>query len=148
VVQRYREAAEAESRSIGQLCSAELDSLRASAQLHKVFVFFFTLLTGPRRSVSLKPSDTRVCEPQIRARLSTKAHFCEVVVLKLLRKVPLRLPRVPRFSTCHACFFSVQIPDFCERKPGPSELVSPNSLRKSQKVARCLSSGDLVLPIW
>ena len=36
MVQRYQEAAEAESRSNGQLCSAELDSLRASAQLHKV----------------------------------------------------------------------------------------------------------------
>ena len=36
VVERYQEAAEAETRSNGQLCSAELDSLRASAQLHKV----------------------------------------------------------------------------------------------------------------
>jgi len=27
--------------------------------------FFFTLVTGPRRSLSLKLSDTRVCEPQI-----------------------------------------------------------------------------------
>ena len=32
---------------------------------------FFTLLTGPRRSLSLKLSDTRVYEPQIRARLGT-----------------------------------------------------------------------------
>ena len=31
--------------------------------------FFFTLATGPRRSLSLKLSDTRVYEPQIRARL-------------------------------------------------------------------------------
>ena len=31
----------------------------------KVF-FFFTLITGPRRSLSLKLSDTRVYEPQIR----------------------------------------------------------------------------------
>ena len=31
--------------------------------------FFFTLVTGPRRSLSLKMSDTRVYEPQIRARL-------------------------------------------------------------------------------
>jgi len=30
---------------------------------------FFTLLTGPRRSLSLKLSDSRVYEPQIRARL-------------------------------------------------------------------------------
>jgi len=33
------------------------------------FSFFFTLVTGPRRSLSLKLSDTRVYEPQIRARL-------------------------------------------------------------------------------
>jgi len=31
------------------------------------FFFFFTLVTGPRRSLSLKLSDTRVYEPQIRA---------------------------------------------------------------------------------
>ena len=43
----------------------------------------FTLVTGPRRSLSLKLSDTRVYAPQIRARLGTTAHFCEVVVLKL-----------------------------------------------------------------
>jgi len=30
--------------------------------------FFFTLVTGPRRSLSLNLSDTRVNEPQIRAR--------------------------------------------------------------------------------
>ena len=45
--------------------------------------FFFTLVTGPRRSLSLKLSDTRVYAPQIRARLGTTTHFCEVVVLKL-----------------------------------------------------------------
>ena len=31
----------------------------------------------PRRSLSLKLSDTRVYEPQLRARLGTTAHFCE-----------------------------------------------------------------------
>jgi len=35
------------------------------------FFFFFTLVTGPRRSLSLKLSDIRVYEPQIRARLGT-----------------------------------------------------------------------------
>jgi len=35
------------------------------------FCFFFNLVTGPRRSLSLKLSDTRVYEPQIRARLGT-----------------------------------------------------------------------------
>jgi len=32
---------------------------------------------------SLELSDTKVYAPQIRARLGTAAHFCEVVVLKL-----------------------------------------------------------------
>ena len=32
---------------------------------------------------SLELSDTQVCEPSIRARLGTAAHFCEVAVLKL-----------------------------------------------------------------
>ena len=43
------------------------------------FFFFVTLVTGPRRSLRLKLSDTRVYEPQIRARLGTTAHFCETV---------------------------------------------------------------------
>ena len=34
-----------------------------------IFFVFFTLVTGPRRSLRLKPSDTRVYEPQLRARL-------------------------------------------------------------------------------
>ena len=50
--------------------------------------FFFTLVTVPRRSLSRMLSDTRVCEPQIRARLGTTAHFCEVVVLTLLSRSP------------------------------------------------------------
>jgi len=35
--------------------------------------FFVTLVTGHRSSLSLKLSDTRVYEPQIRARLGTTA---------------------------------------------------------------------------
>ena len=46
--------------------------------LATIFFFFFTLVTGPRRSSSLKLSDTRVYEPQIRARLGT-AHFCNAL---------------------------------------------------------------------
>ena len=37
--------------------------------------FFFTLATGPRRSLSLKLRDARVCEPQIRARLGITALY-------------------------------------------------------------------------
>jgi len=44
------------------------DSFRSS---DRCFFFFFTLVTGPRRSLSLELSDTRVYEPQIRARLGT-----------------------------------------------------------------------------
>ena len=35
------------------------------------FFFFFTLVTGPRRALSLKLSDTRVYEPEIRTRLGS-----------------------------------------------------------------------------
>ena len=40
-----------------------------------LLLFFFTLFTGPRKSLRLKLSDTGVYEPQIRARLGTTAHF-------------------------------------------------------------------------
>jgi len=43
--------------------------------LEAFFFFFFTLVTGPGRSLSLKLSDTRVYEPHIRARLGTTAHY-------------------------------------------------------------------------
>jgi len=36
-----------------------------------LFFFFFTLVTGPRRSLSLELSDTRVYEPQIQAYCSS-----------------------------------------------------------------------------
>ena len=39
-------------------------------------LLLFTLVTGPSRSLSLTLSDTRVYEPQIRARLGTAAHYC------------------------------------------------------------------------
>ena len=67
-----------------------------------VFFFFFTLVTGPIRSLSLKLSDTRVYEPQIRARLGTTAHLCKVVVLDLNR---LSL----RITTC-LCLGSYGVP--------------------------------------
>ena len=63
-------------------------ALRRQADQVLFFFLFFTLVTGPRRSLILKLSDTRVYGPQIRARLGTTAHSCEVVVLKL-RAVPV-----------------------------------------------------------
>ena len=46
--------------------------LHASCTL--LFFFFFTLVTGARSSWSLKLSDTRVYEPQIRARAKRARH--------------------------------------------------------------------------
>jgi len=33
------------------------------SMMRSIFFFFFTLVTGPGRSLSLTLSDTRVCEP-------------------------------------------------------------------------------------
>ena len=44
---------------------------RRDPAVHVDVVFFFALVTGPRRSLSLKLSDVRVYEPQIRPRLGT-----------------------------------------------------------------------------
>ena len=56
---------------------ADVEAERApSAIEHRVspdslVFFFFTLVTGPRRFLSLKLSDTSVYEPQIRSRIGT-----------------------------------------------------------------------------
>ena len=67
------------------LCPEQQDAAEAHARApspqhlhHQLWRFFFTLVTGPRRSLSLQLSETRVYEPQIRARLGTTTHFCEV----------------------------------------------------------------------
>ena len=56
----------------------DLRTPHAPPAVLKVFFFFFflTFVTGPTRSLSLKLTDTRVYEPQIRARLVTTAHVC------------------------------------------------------------------------
>jgi len=53
-----------------RFASTERTPLQPSSQRCS-FSLFFILVTGPRSSVSLKLSDTRVYEPQIRARLGT-----------------------------------------------------------------------------
>ena len=59
------------------------------------FFFVFTLVTGPGRSVSLKLSDTRVHEPQIRAHPVTTAHFDEAAPKGcLVQESDLGEPRV------------------------------------------------------
>jgi len=47
-----------------------------------------TLVTGPRRSLSLKLSDTRDYEPQMRARLGTTAHFCGEFMANIRQSSP------------------------------------------------------------
>ena len=48
-----------------------------------LLLFFFTLVTGPGRSSGLKLSDTRVYEPQIRARLGTTTADVDAVGKRL-----------------------------------------------------------------
>ena len=72
--------------------------------------FFFTLVTGPKRSLSLKLSDTRVHVPQIRARLTTTAHFYKVVVLKLTGSPHALLARCD--PSCIVSFLA-DFPPFC-----------------------------------
>ena len=43
-----------------------------------IFFFFFTLVTGPRRSLSLKLSDTRVSEPLVTSERVPRANPCGV----------------------------------------------------------------------
>jgi len=42
-----------------------------------------TLVAGPRRSLSLEVSDTRIYEPYVRSRLGITAPFCQVVLAEL-----------------------------------------------------------------
>ena len=53
-------------RAVHAVWGKQAAASRGGARL-RYFFFFFTLVTGPRRSLSLKLSDTRVYEPQIRA---------------------------------------------------------------------------------
>ena len=57
---------------------------------NRTFFFFFTPVTGPRRSLSLKLRDTRVYEPQIRAHLGTTAHFFPTRPRRARRKGRIR----------------------------------------------------------
>jgi len=94
----------------------------ASATGFILLLFSFTLVTGPRRSLGLKLSDTRVYEPQIRARLGTTAHFCEVVVLKL-RAVPPPA-RMMRPATCSSTATSSVAPSASATGFIPSVLIN------------------------
>ena len=51
---------------IGAISCNSFLRIRSLDPVQFLLFFFFTLVTGPRRSLSLKLSDTRVCEPQIR----------------------------------------------------------------------------------
>ena len=57
-----------------------------------VFLYFFTLVTGLGRSLNLKLSDTRVYEPQLRARLgnhNTRSRSRSRTLLFIRRSFPL-----------------------------------------------------------
>ena len=68
---------------LGDTVWKKINEAKSGADIKKIsgndpmVVFFFTLVTSPRRSLSLKLSDTRVYEPQIRARLGNTAHLCK-----------------------------------------------------------------------
>ena len=55
--------------SVGTKNMVEVHSLPQQEPTHHFFFFFCTLVTGPRRSLSLKLSDSRVCKSHLRARL-------------------------------------------------------------------------------
>ena len=63
-LQVERKALAAASRAVKEEGAAggggEVDELEAERKVFFFFFFFFTLVTGPRRSFSLKLSDTRV----------------------------------------------------------------------------------------
>jgi len=59
------------SRSLSLARSLARSSSARSRPRFFFSFFFFTLVAGPRRSLNLKLSDTRVYEPEIRARLGT-----------------------------------------------------------------------------
>ena len=63
----------------------KLKAVRPAKLKIRLIYFFITLMTGPRKSFSLK---LRVYEPQIRARLGTTAHFCKVVVRITCAAIP------------------------------------------------------------
>ena len=78
------------------MCHAELGGGHASPPHDcDLFFFFFTLVTGPRRSLSLKLSDTKVYEPQIRARLGNHNTTILVIGSKLV------CPTVPNIQAPH-----------------------------------------------
>ena len=63
------------------------------------FFFFFTRVTGPRRSLSLKLSDARVYAPQIRARLGTTPRFWADASLTVEEDEPVGEVDPPPFNS-------------------------------------------------
>ena len=60
-------------RARGRPLHQQVPHSRPPLEGHFFFLFFFTPVTGPRISLSLELSDTRIYAPQIRARLVTTA---------------------------------------------------------------------------
>jgi len=134
--------------------------LDLALRFRALLFFLFTLVIGPRRSLSLKLSDTRVYEPQTRAHLGTTAHFFKVVVTLLdsgrsLLKMPgweLRIPLQvrPEFVFQVSCFvfrisgFWSRVSGFGFRVSGFGFLVSGFGFRISCFVFRVLCFVFLV----
>ena len=100
-------------------------------------LFIFTLVTGPRRSLSLKLSDTQVYEPQRRARLgnhnTTILGFCRNSERDwyFIAKQPAPTPHLAHPEGCAAlCIVIVTVPRVsrsCELCPDGGSGTSPLS---------------------
>jgi len=109
------------------------------------FFFFFTLVTGPRRSLSLKFSGTRVYAPQIRARLGTAAHGARpfyrcITQLTLGPDVVHIWSRIPQNSSGSKPSKSTEWPGLPGTTQGPSKLNQTSffwKIIKSRFFGRC-----------
>jgi len=71
VYEPYQDLPSNDTKTFSVPCRRMMSRLVQGEGLLIFFFVFFTLVTGPRRSLSLKQSDTRVYAPQTRARLGT-----------------------------------------------------------------------------
>ena len=89
---------------------------------------FFTLVTGPRRSLSLTLSDKRVYEPQIRARLGITAHFCKVV--EMSHGQPLEIPPPPNRVFPSLAMVYLKLTQVC---PAPNRVCPTRATARQLK---------------
>ena len=96
---------------------------------------FFTLVTGPRRSLSLKLSDTRVFVPQIRARGRTGGGTCRPCPSGYPKQYPTPYTLHPTPYILHPTPYTLH-PTPCTLHPTPYTLhptpYTPNNKPKHQ----------------